>query len=244
MTEKDFFTANWNAPENIKTLLTYRTGGVSSGAYSSLNFGLHVGDNPNDVLKNRKMLQDFIPVNAVYLNQIHSNKVIYAPQFENETPDADASWDDTGRVACVIMTADCLPVLLCNNEGNKVAAIHCGWKSLASNIIANTVVAMKTQPENIYAYLGAAIGENSFEVGVDVYNAFVSQNQQNQSAFIKTTNDKFFANIYKLAQIALNSLGVYQIYGGGHCTVKESDKFFSYRREKITGRMVSAIWIE
>lgn len=239
-----FFQANWHAPRNVKTLITTRNGGVSSGVYASLNVGAHVGDDPQCVAQNRAIVQAQVPVSLAYLNQIHSATVVQAANSIHTPLDADASWDNSGNVACAVMTADCLPVLFCDRAGTVVAAAHAGWRGLAGGVLQNTVAAMNVEPIEIMAYFAPAIGVDAFEVGQDVYDAFCSQLPHAQQAFHAIKDGKYLADIYLLAKQILQNEGVTQIYGGEHCTVLERDTFFSYRRDGQTGRMVSAIWLE
>ena len=241
---KNFLTADWPAPANVKTLITTRNGGVSEGVYRSLNVGSHVGDNLEAVLRNREIVQEQVGLPVAYLNQIHSTIVVNAAEALGNTPDADASVDTTGTVACASMTADCLPVLFCHQSGNVVAAAHAGWRGLAGGILQNTVRAMSVPAHEIMAYLAPAIGAESFEVGGDVQAAFCAPNPAAQSCFAPLGNGKYLADIYGLARQILQQAGVSRIYGGDFCTVKESDRFFSYRRDGQTGRMASAVWIE
>ena len=239
-----FFTADWDAPPSVKTLITTRQGGVSKGVFASLNLGLHVGDNPQHVLHNRALVQQAVPVPMAYLNQTHSTDVVRAADSIEQPQNADASWDDTGKAACTVMTADCLPVLFCHQSGNVVAAAHAGWRGLAGGILQNTVRAMGVPTHEIMAYLAPAIGAESFEVGGDVQAAFCAPNPDAQSCFAPLGNGKYLADIYGLARQILQQAGVSRISGGHFCTVKESDRFFSYRRDGQTGRMASAVWIE
>lgn len=150
---KNFLTADWYAPANVKTLITTRNGGVSQGAYQSLNLGTHVGDDPETVRRNREIVQQQVGLPVAYLNQIHSTIVVNAAEALDGTPDADASVDDTGKAVCAVMTADCLPVLFCDRAGTAVAAAHAGWSGLAGGVLQNTIAAMKAPPVEIMAYL-------------------------------------------------------------------------------------------
>lgn len=239
-----FFRANWNAPKNVKTLITTRNGGVSEGVYTSLNVGAHVGDNPEHVAENRARVQKQVPVPIAYLDQTHTVKVVQAADSVNTPLNADASWDNTGTVACAAMTADCLPVLFCDRAGTVVAAAHAGWRGLAGGVLQNTVAAMGVEPIEIMAYLAPAIGADAFEVGQDVFDAFCADNPKAEQAFTAIENGKYLADIYLLAKLILQREGVTQIFGGEHCTVLQRDTFFSYRRDGQTGRMVSLIWLE
>ena len=239
-----FLTANWPVPDNVRTLLTTRKGGVSNGYFQSLNVGDHVGDDPQKVIENRRIVEEKAGKKLVYLNQIHSDIVVNA--FENQSikAESDASDDRSGQVACAVMTADCLPVLLCDDKGTVVAAAHAGWRGLAGGVLQNTISAMGVAPESLLAYLGPAIGPDAFEVGQNVWDAFCLPIAQAEQAFEAIGDGKYLADIYMLARLILQREGVNQIFGGEHCTVLERDTFFSYRRDGQTGRMVSAIWLE
>ncbi|MCF7521641.1 peptidoglycan editing factor PgeF [Neisseria sp. ZJ106] len=239
-----FLTADWPAPKSVKTLITTRNGGVSGGVFASLNVGAHVGDNPQHVERNREIVQQQVGVPVAYLNQIHSATVVRAADALHDTPDADASVDDSGLAACASMTADCLPVLFCDRAGTVVAAAHAGWRGLAGGVLQNTVRAMKVAPEEIMAYLGPAIGPDAFEVGQDVADAFCRQMPEAETAFSDIGGGKYLADIYALARMTLRREGVHLVYGGERCTVLERDTFFSYRRDGQTGRMVSLIWLD
>ena len=241
---KNFLTADWPAPANVKTLITTRNGGVSQGAYQSLNLGTHVGDNPEAVRRNREIVQQQVGLPVAYLNQIHSTIVVNAAEALDGTPDADASVDDTGKVACAVMTADCLPVLFCDRAGTAVAAAHAGWRGLAGGVLQNTIAAMKVPPVEIMAYLGPAISADAFEVGQDVFDAFCMPMPEAAAAFEGIGGGKFLADLYALARLILKREGVGGVYGGTHCTVLERDTFFSYRRDGATGRMASLIWLD
>ncbi len=239
-----FFAAKWDAPKNVKTLITTRHGGASQGVYASLNLGKHVGDNEQAVLENRAIVAKQIPVPMAYMSQVHSPDVVTAKTALEQIVEADASVDSSGEVACVVMTADCLPVLFCDTNGTVVAAAHAGWKGLAAGVLEKTIASMNVSPENILAYMGPAIGPDAFEVGQDVWDCFCLKNSVHEAAFSTIGKQHYLANIYLLATQVMNQVGVKQIYGGDFCTVLEREHFFSYRREGQTGRMVSAIWIE
>lgn len=239
-----FLRANWAAPKNVHTLMTTRQGGISEGVYASLNLGAHVGDCAESVAHNRAIVQKAVALPMVYLNQVHGHRVIAAKDGLSVLQDADASVDNTGTVACAVMTADCLPVLFCDVSGSVVAAAHAGWRGLASGVLQNTVAAMNVQPEKIMAYLAPAIGAKHFEVGQDVFDAFCQNRPQAKNAFFPLDKQKYLADIYALARQVLNEIGVEQISGGEYCTFSSPERFFSYRRDGQTGRMVNVIWLE
>lgn len=235
---------DWPAPSTIKTASTTRLGGFSSSPFDGFNLALHVGDAVSKVNKNRHLLNKTIPLpeSPRWLNQIHGTHVCSASDWQ-EGDEADAIVSNTINQVCAIMTADCLPILLCNQQGDWIAAIHAGWRSLATGIIEKTVRKYKQPTQDIMVWLGPAIGPTQFEVGNDVFQAFCQHSEQAQSAFQQTDPDHYLADIYLLATLQLNKLGVDTIYGGAYCTVSDSNRFFSYRRDGITGRMASMIWI-
>lgn len=242
MADLTFITPDWPAPANVKALQTSRNGGVSMGVYASLNLGDHVKDYPQHVAANRQLLSGYMPSEPVWLNQVHGVRVIDAA-LSYCLESADASFATRKQVVCVTMTADCLPVLLCDQAGTVVAAIHAGWRSLCDGVIEATVAAMPVAAPQLMAWLGPAIGPEAFEVGVEVRAQFMAQDAQAELAF-KAKGDKWLGDLYTIARQRLHALGVTQIYGGGRCTFSEPETFFSYRRNGDTGRMGSFIWLE
>lgn len=234
---------DWPAPKNVRALQTTRQGGVSAAPYDSLNLGSHVGDAPLAVARNRMLLNTLLPSEPVWLEQVHGTVVVNA-DIASCLSQADACIARYRAAVCVVMTADCLPVLLCDAQGSVVGAAHAGWKGLAAGVIEATVQAMDAAPRQLMAWLGPAIGQDAFEVGGEVRAAFVGMHPQAASAFIPGQSGKWFADIYALARLRLNALGITQIYGGGYCTYREREKFFSYRRDGVTGRMGTFIWLE
>ncbi|WP_434779789.1 peptidoglycan editing factor PgeF [Neisseria sp. Ec49-e6-T10] len=236
--------ANWSAPAQVKTLITTRQGGMSEGVYASLNLGDHVGDQPEHVAYNRSLVQKYIPHPVCYLQQTHSTIVVQAQDALGQNCEADASIDRSAQVACAVMSADCLPVLLTDEQGTVVAAAHAGWRGLVNGILENTIKNMAVGPKKIKVFLGPAISVDAFEVGSEVRDMFISQQKEAMQAFHDIGSGKFLADIYQLARLRLNRLGVEQISGGEFCTVLDRDQFFSYRRDGQTGRMASIIWLE
>jgi YfiH family protein len=234
---------DWPVPRNVKALQTTRAGGISSAPYDSFNLGSHVGDAPLAVERNRMMLNRLLPSEPVWLNQVHGTVVTSADRASC-LPQADACIARHRAAVCVVMTADCLPVLLCDTQGSVVGVAHAGWKGLAAGVIEATVKSMEVAPENIMAWLGPAISQDAFEVGDEVRAAFVAAQPQAASAFIPGQSGKWFADLYALARLRLNALGITRIYGGGSCTYRERDRYFSYRRDGATGRMGTFIWLE
>lgn len=243
-------TPNWPAPANIRSAITCRDGGVSQDVYNSWNMGAHVNDDPVAVETNRKKLIEQLNLQKPpqWLEQVHGNKVIEA-QADGRVRTADACFAQEKGLACVVMTADCLPVLLCDTQGTQVAAVHCGWRSLAQSILQNTLNQF-AQPSQVMAYLGPAISKQHFEVGIDVLEAFFQSSKstahtdQIAAAFSPGKRPlHFYADIYALARAELQALGVAHIFGGDYCTFAQKDKFYSYRRDGVTGRMASLIWL-
>jgi len=244
-------TPDWPAPLNVKALQTTRTGGVSPAPYASLNLGAHVQDNPIAVAKNRQLLSPYLPSEPVWVNQVHGIEVINAAT-STCLQNADASFTTKPNVVCVTMTADCLPVLLCDKKGSVVAAVHAGWRGLCDGVIEAAVQKMQVSADEVLVWLGPAIGPNAFEVGGDVRDQFIAKDNQASQAFklleSSASGDKWLCNLYMIAQQRLNRIGVTEIYGAGvnenFCTYTDQMRFFSFRRDNITGRMASMIWLE
>jgi YfiH family protein len=232
---------DWPAPSRVKSLMTTRAGGVSVEPWASFNLGDHVGDDAARVAANRALLRSTLPDEPGWLRQVHGTRVVEPGSGETE---ADASVTrEPGRV-CAVLTADCLPLLFCDRSGSVVAAAHAGWRGLAGGVLGATVAAMQVPPGELLAWMGAAIGPQAFEVGDDVLDAFVAQHPETAAAFVpQRAPGKWLADIYALARIRLAHAGVSAVYGGGRCTYTESDTFFSYRRDGVTGRMAAAIWL-
>lgn len=246
MSELASIKPNWPAPANVQALQTIRQGGYSLAPYASLNLALHVKDHAAAVAQNRLLLRDVLPSEPVWLNQVHGVTALDAALVQG-VPDADASYTRQAGVVCVAMTADCLPVLLCDRAGTVVSAVHAGWRGLCDGVIEAALLKMAVAPSDVLAWLGPAIGPSAFEVGHEVRAQFMQHDEQAALAF-KPHADKWLANLYGLAQQRLNALGVSHIYGGGidqaYCTYSDAQRFFSYRREAITGRMASLIWLD
>lgn len=231
---------DWPVAKNIHAAVTLRSGGLSCSAFDSLNPADHVNDQPDKVKGNRKIISKMLelPAEPIWLQQTHGNKVVKADKT-SQLIQADASYTDQANTVCVILTADCLPILLASTDGIKIAAIHAGWRGLLAGVISNTFTYFETN--NIIAWLGPAIGPDCFEVGGEVRNLFVNKSTQFSSAF-KKNGDKYLADIYQLAAIELASIGITQVYGGNFCTVTDKERFYSYRRDGETGRTATLIW--
>lgn len=248
----DFLIPDWpGRPLNIGAVATVRQGGISQSPYDDgsgdggLNLGAHVGDRLQNVLQNRLLLQASLPDQPKWLSQVHGSVVVDAADVVG-APEADASVSTQAGVVCAILTADCLPVLFCDDRGRVVAAAHAGWRGLVGGVLENTVASMrKAGAGNILAWLGPAIGPSHFEVGNDVLEAFIARDASTYIAFssIADRPGKYLANIYLLSKILLRKVDVNEVSGGGLCTVSDAKQFYSYRRDKVTGRMASLIWI-
>lgn len=243
---------DWPAPASVRACITTRKGGASAAPYDSNNFGLHVGDDPADVGSNRAALcaQLGLKKSPQWLEQIHGINVV-AAQADGLVRTADGSYSNEPGQACLVMTADCLPILLCDKQGKEVAALHCGWRSLAKGICAEALAKFSAQPGDLMAFLGPAISQAHFEIGVDVLEAFFEAARSPQhaeqiaAAFISGQRPlHFYADIYALARAELTALGIADIYGGGQCTFAQADDFYSYRRDGVTGRMASLVWLD
>lgn len=245
-----------NVCDNVRSLFTTRIGGVSSGCYASNNLGLHVNDDKKSVLENRKQLTQFINNNFLqnqndktitisWMNQVHSDKVKVVKSIADAlvVEEVDAQVTREKNIALAVMTADCLPVLLRSIDGDVVAAVHCGWKGLASNVLENTILAMNCEPNKIMAWLGPCIGEKCFEVGKEVKQIFEDKNLALGQFFKQTDEVHYLADLKGIAKFILNQLNVYNVSVNEECTYSNVDKYYSYRKEKITGRMAGVIWI-
>lgn len=233
----NYIQPNWPAPKNIKAFATKRTDG---------NFNTRIGDNLNYVLANRKKLyQDLnLPTEPFWLKQEHTNTVIHLKQDTTLLePIADASFATSPNLVCAVMTADCVPILVCDQNATIVAAIHAGWKGIAAGVIEATINAMNISPAKLLAWLGPAIGPNAFETSDDVREIFIKHDLEARKAFVPH-NDRFLTNIYLLASQRLNSVGITAIHGGKYCTFTQKELFFSFRRDGVnSGRMASLIWL-
>jgi YfiH family protein len=241
--KNNFIVPDWPAPANIHALQTTRLGGLSLSPYDSLNLGSHVGDDPLVVERNRNRLTPYVPSEPIWLEQVHGTHVVLG-ETAGCLPKGDACVARSKNTVCAIMTADCLPVLLCAEDGSVVGAAHAGWRGLADGVIEKTVETMQVEGSQLLAWLGPAIGPDAFEVGEDVREAFVRHNSQAAQAFKPhpAAPGKFLADIYLLARQCLNAVGVTRIYGGEYCTYSDPQRFYSYRRDGCTGRMASLIW--
>lgn len=239
----EYLIPEWPAPDRVRAASTTRRGGVSSGAYASLNLGYGSGDDPAAVAENRRRLYRALGIDTppVWLRQVHGAGAVDAATLA-EPVEADACFSrEPGRV-CVVQTADCLPVLLCDYAGTVVAAAHAGWRGLVRGVLPATVRAMERPPAELMAWLGPAIGPDAFEVGPEVRDAFLELDAGNSGCFRPGVGDRWLADIHALARRQLQALGITAVYGGGRCTVSEPDRFFSYRRDgRLSGRLATLI---
>ncbi|WP_131110593.1 peptidoglycan editing factor PgeF [Sulfuricystis thermophila] len=237
----DLIIPDWPAPTNVHALVTTRAGGVSKPPYASFNLADHVGDDPAAVAANRRLLRTLLPAEPVWLKQVHGTRCVDAASIAKGC-EADAAFTRQPGVVFAVLTADCLPVLLCDEAGTVVAAAHAGWRGLAGGVIESTVAAMQLPGKQLIAWLGPAIGPQSFEVGGEVRDAFLAHDPAAASAFRAQANGKWLCDIYRLATLRLEALGVCLITSADFDTVRDTERFYSYRRDGITGRMASLIW--
>lgn len=244
-----YIRPDWPAPENIVSLCTLRSKGLSSPPFDSFNVALHVGDDGSDVEQNRQLILSEHPDidEIVWLEQIHSNRVVNEPESGTQLHQADASITSKAGLACAVMTADCLPILLTDKQGQQIAAVHAGWRGMVAGVIENTVAQFTAPGNELLAWFGPAISARHFEVGSEVRDAFVASDQQLSEqitqAFVPSNKEgHFYADLYQLATLKLNSLGVSKLYGGECCTYADAERFYSYRRDGQTGRMVTLIY--
>ncbi len=265
---------DWPAPARVRAAFTLRTGGVSQPPYDSLNVGAHVGDVGTAVEENRRRLRDILhlPAEPVWLKQVHGTAVVDLDVLEHvtttmpadapagvrtrahlvgnelphvlEAPCGDAAVTRGAGRVCVILVADCMPVLFTTRDGSAVGAAHAGWRGLASGVLEETVRKLRVSPADLLVWLGPAIGQSHFEVGEDVRAAFVSSDGLAESAFLPNTRGRWQCDLYALARRRLAALGIESVFGGGWCTYADSARFFSFRREGQCGRMAALIWLD
>ncbi len=239
----DFIAPGWPAPQGVRALSTTRQGGVSGAPWASFNLGEHVGDDPAAVQANRQCLRDALPAEPRWLTQVHGTRCVDAAQAA-PGEQADASFTRQRGVVCAVQTADCLPVLLCDENASVVGVAHAGWRGLAAGVIESTVAAMGEPGERLMAWLGPAIGPRAFEVGGEVRDAFLAHDARAADGFVAAPGGKWLCDIYLLARQRLAAQGIRRITGADFCTVNDGERFFSYRRDGITGRMASLVWLE
>lgn len=247
----DWLLPDWPAPAHVRAVCTTRTGGVSAGHYQSLNLGAHVGDAPHDVAANRRTFEDAIGVRPVFLEQVHGTQLVLLAGDEPHGTQADACAATQRGVACTIMVADCLPVLFTNEAGTAVAAAHAGWRGLAHGVLENTLSQFTSlageQGGAVLAWLGPCIGPTAFEVGDDVKTAFVQGDAASAQFFKPHTPGKWMADLQGLARLRLARAGVTRLHGNDGsapwCTVGNTSRFFSHRRDGVSGRLAASVWL-
>jgi hypothetical protein len=239
---------SWPTPANVRAVCTLRQGGVSGGPYASLNLGDHVGDDAGHVARNRAIFERSIEARPVYLRQVHGTAGVVALDGHTEDGiEGDGCWTSVRRVACTIMVADCLPVLFASDDGSRTGAAHAGWRGLSGGIVEATVRAMGAEPATVVAWLGPCIGPEAFEVGPDVKAAFEMHDASASRHFKPYREGKWLADLPALARMRLQALGVTRVYGNDGtrewCTVANPSRFFSHRRDRISGRFAAAVWL-
>lgn len=236
---------DWPAPARVRAAVSTRVGGVSTGVYAGLNIGRSGGDCPDAVDENRRRLFEALalPQAPEWIRQVHGSRVVEVPHTPSE-PDADACFTTRHGVVCAVQAADCLPVLFCDREASVVAAAHAGWRGLAGGVLEATVAALPVPPSQLMAWLGPAIGPEAFEVGPEVRAAFIEADSGSARCFKPSPNpDKYLADLFALARQRLAAVGLRCVYGGGISTYEDPKRFYSYRRDGATGRMVAMIWL-
>jgi len=253
--QQNYIQPDWPAPNNVRAFTSCRSGGFSQPPFDSLNLAQHVGDDQNLVNKNRHLLPNY--QNFIWLNQTHSNICLDLDMTGNvaiTALQADACFSIRKNQVCAVMTADCLPVLFCDQQGSCVAAVHAGWRGLADGVIENTVSKMPVKSKSLMAWMGPAISQRHFEVGKEIKDRF-SDYPQAFSRNSQTTDCKYFADLYVIAKQKMCALGITQVFGGQYCTYEQANLFFSHRRAThlasskanniaTTGRIISAIYLD
>ncbi|MCC6473343.1 MAG: peptidoglycan editing factor PgeF [Burkholderiales bacterium] len=238
----DLIRPDWPAPARVKALITTRAGGSSLAPYDTFNLGLHVGDQTERVLRNRAALRQRLPAEPCWMRQVHGTAVADADASPPE-PECDAAVSYAAGRVLAVLSADCLPVLLCDRQGTAVAVAHAGWRGLAAGVLEATVSRLGLAPCALLAFLGPAIGPGAYEVRDDVRDAFVAGDPEAAGAFRPARQGRYLADLYALARRRLANLGLEAVYGGRCCTYSEPARFFSYRRDGATGRFASLVWL-
>ena len=242
----DWIEPDWPAPSRVRAISTVRVGGASTGPYAAMNLGDHVGDDPFAVARNRAILRERLdlPAEPHWLCQVHGCDLVRTAEHPGGCR-ADAAMASAPGQVCAVLTADCLPLLLCDQAGTRVAAVHAGWRGLAAGVVEKAVAALGVPPAEILCWLGPAIGPGAFEVGAEVRQQLLSGGGETAAcAFVPRRDGKWLANLYELARRRLARIGAERVWGGDWCTYSNARRFFSYRRDGATGRMASLIWLE
>lgn len=241
----EWIEPDWPRHARVRAAATTRSGGVSAAPYASLNLGSHVGDAPACVAENRRRLERELrlPASPAWLEQVHGIDVAHILATAAVPPRADAAWTQVRRTPLAILTADCLPVLIADDDGLCVAAAHAGWRGLAAGVLEHSVRSLPLDPGRLSAWLGPAVGPAAFEVGPEVRDAFVQRDADARQAFVAAAGDRLLCDLYLLARQRLAQAGVTRVFGGNRCTHREADRFHSYRRDGVCGRMATLVWL-
>lgn len=237
---------NWPAPERVRAIATTRRGGISEGAYTSCNMALHVGDQPQHVLSNRAQVAKYaqLPSQPVWLKQVHGNRVVVIDDLKcSENIEADAAVSFVPGKVCVILTADCFPLLFCDQAARCVAAAHIGWRGLASGLIEKTVATINGDAGDLLVWIGAGISACHFQIGSSVRDLLLGRNSAFALAILPNNTGQWTADLPQMIAIQLRLCGVERIFGGHDCTYSDPKRFYSYRYHQTTGRMASMIWL-
>ena len=239
----DFLRPDWPAPATVRAAVTTRTGGVSGGPYAGFNLASHVGDAPEAVAANRARLRAALglPREPAWLRQVHGTAIVDAARAAPDA-EADASFATAPGHCCAVLTADCLPILFCDAAGTRVAAVHAGWRGLAANIVGAAVAALATAPAGLLAWIGPGIGPGAYAVGPELRAAFCDRDPGCASAF-RQDGTQWYADLAAIARRQIGALGIGWIGGAAQCTFEAADRYYSYRREPVTGRMASLVWL-
>jgi len=240
--ELNLIEPRWAAPGNVRALFTTRAGGFSVGSFQGLNLSLRVGDVPQSVVQNRGKLDAHLPSTPKWVKQVHGAHICDA-ESSDEQSEADGIVTSTPNIVCGIMTADCLAILMCDSLGQRVAAIHAGWRGLHRGILERAVRHFDDLQSDIYAVIGPSISQKHYEVDHDFFERFVQKNAQYERCFIQSQEKKYFANLQEIASIQLAEYGVKDVANTNLCTYTHSDRFYSHRREQPTGRTGALIWL-
>ncbi len=238
----DWIVPDWPAPARVRALATTRAGGVSAPPYDGFNLATHVGDEPAAVIENRRRLRSALPAEPLWLTQVHGTRVVSA-EASGSGSEADACVARSPGRVCAVQSADCLPVLFADLAGTAVAAAHAGWRGLAAGVLERTAAAMAVAPKELIAWLGPAIGPAAFEVGAEVREIFCADDPAAAGAFAANERGRWQCDLAALARLRLARAGVTRVFGGGWCTYSDPLRFYSYRRDGVTGRMASLIWL-
>lgn len=235
--------AQWPAPPNIRAITTTRLGGVSQADFSNWNLAAHVGDDPEHVASNRRILREalHLPSEPKWLEQTHTTHCVEVDAPFH--PNADAAITRQKNTVLAIMTADCLPILLCDQQGSEIAAIHAGWRGLALGIVGNTLAKMHSDASQCIAWIGPAICGRCYATGAEVLEQFGSRYPYATQAFAKIEN-QWFADLPQIATLILETLGIRAVYPSHLCTFESNSQFYSYRRAAQTGRIATLIWFK